>query len=77
MSVFLEIDDSSPHGEEQGSTYFAWSITQFCDEYLSHHKSPPGRRDAGPLRKEAAGVKPRWKRKMLFEFFGTPSLATR
>ena len=42
-----------------------------------HHKGPPPGRDEGLLRKEAAGVKPRWKRKMLFEFFGTPSLATR
>ena len=43
-------------------------LPNFVMSILGSPQESPRRRDAGPLRKEAAGVKPRWKRKMLFEF---------
>ena len=77
MGVFLEIDESSPRRKGPGLDKISLCRAKVCDEYSGHHKGPPPGRDAGLLRKEAAGVKLRWKRKMLFEFFGTPSLTMR
>ena len=55
-------------GERTGLNKVHFVEPNFVRNVQVHHKGPPPGSDAGLLRKEAAGVKPRWERKMLFEF---------